>query len=96
MFRLSFLKKRQGNSSEQAPWDPLRSVLTNKKTGSLRHTGQQHAGSNSSQGATHVFLVSFFFLSTFALVGVHQDEDVVHTNCKHQERDNLKKKKDTL
>ena len=68
-------------------------VLTNKKTGSLRHAGQQHAGSNTTQGATHVFRVGFVFPSTLALVGVHKDEDVVHTDCKHQKRDNLGRKK---
>ena len=92
MFRLSFLKKRHKNSSGEGHWDSLISVRTNKKTGSLRHTGQQHAGSNTTQGATHVFRVGFVLQPTLALVGLHKYEDVIHTDCKHQKWDNLRRK----
>jgi len=77
---------------QSGPETLLSSVRTNKKAGSLRHTGQQHAGSNTTQGATHVFRVCFIFPPTLALVGVHKDEDVVHTDCEHQKRDNLRRK----
>jgi hypothetical protein len=87
-----FREEAPQNCSGKGPWGSLSSVRTNKKTGSLGHTGKQHAGSNTAQGTTHVFLVGFSFPSTFALVGVHEDEDIVHTDCKHQERDNLRKK----
>jgi hypothetical protein len=42
-----------------------------------------------------MFRVGFVFPSTLSLMGVHEDEDVVYTDCKYQERNNLQMKQVT-
>jgi hypothetical protein len=88
----SIAKKGHRNSHGKGVWFFLNWVQTNKKTCSLRYTSKQHAGSNTTEGATHVFRVGFIFPSTLALMGVNEYEDVVYPDCKHQERNHLQMK----